>query len=302
MLRSMQTEAMQVGDNGSLTVEPVAGSMGARVRGLRLDRLSDAQFQDLQRAIHDFKAVMVLDQGEMEWEGYVRFGERFGELAVDPFVDGGIQGFPEIMSLIKDADERGYNFGGTWHTDGSYLERPGAYTILWGREVPPFGGDTAFANLEMAYETLSDGLKQTLLGLRVLHETRGPKARTRLPRPGDYAVSFGVEDDDTDVIKALHPALRKHNHTGRTSLFINPVYCIEFEGWSEEESRGLLRHLSEHALRPAFTARMRWEPGAVMIWDNRSTMHYAIGDYYGYRRAMYRLAVKGDAVLPADAI
>lgn len=277
----------------SFPVERVSGAMGAVVSGIDLRSITDHQFGELQAVLDRHHAVMVRGQSaDMTVEEYSRFGSRFGDLAVDPFVEPVDDNFPEVMCLVREADDASYNFGGDWHADGTYLARPGAMTILWARELPPQGGDTIFSNLELAWESLSPAFRSMLEGRRCLHSATGFGKPVPITRKGDYAaVNFGR---DIERIEHFHPIMRTHPRTGRRALFVNQAYSIQIEGCTPDESAGILSFLFDWMRSPAMTARMVWEPGTVMLWDNRNTVHYAVGDYNGHRREMYRLAVTGE--------
>ncbi|MGI9604582.1 MAG: TauD/TfdA dioxygenase family protein [Acidimicrobiales bacterium] len=291
---SVQTPAQVAGTSEfRSTVRPVAGSMGAYVTGIDVADMTEDDHVELRALLHRFKAVMLRDQRpELSWPQYLSLGRHLGELAVDPYVEPPMPDFPEIMGLIREADATGYNFGGDWHSDGSYLERPGGLTILWGRDVPPVGGDTLFANLELAWTSLSPAFREMLDGRRCLHAATGLGTRVPIARKGDYsAVNFGA---DLERIEHLHPIKRTHPETGGFSLFVNQAYSVRIEGCTEDESAAILKFLFDWSVSPAMTARMVWEPNTILIWDNRATVHYAIGDYGGHRREMYRLAVTGE--------
>lgn len=274
-------------------IEPAAGSMGAYVRGIDITESDGTTLDEVRRLLLTYKAVMLRGQRpDLSIEQYVAFGEQLGELAIDPFVVPPIPEHPEIMGLIREADDTTYNFGGDWHSDGTYLEQPGGLTILWGKDVPPYGGDTLFSNMELAWDMLSPAFQDMLDGRRCLHAATGLGTKAPITRKGDYAtVNFGVERDQ---IAHFHPIKRTHPETGNHALFVNQAYSVQIEGCTEDESAGILTFLFDWTASPAMTARLRWEPNTVMVWDNRSTTHYAIADYGGFRREMYRLAITGE--------
>ena len=278
----------------SAHVQPVSGAMGAYVDGLDITTLDDTGFAELERLLHDFKAVMLRGQpGDLSVADYVTFGRRLGELAIDPYVDPPFPEHPEVMGLVRDADSTAYNFGGDWHSDGSYLEHPGGLTVLWGKDVPTHGGDTLFADMELAWETLTPAFRDMLDGRRCLHAATGLGQKVAIRQKGDY---IGLDRSaDLERIERYHPIKRTHPVTGSHSLFVNQAYSVQIEGCSDDESAAILRFLFDHSRHPALTARMVWQPNTVLVWDNRVTTHYAIGDYGGQRREMYRLAVTGEA-------
>lgn len=275
-------------------VAQVSGAMGAYVHGIDVSSVGPAELAEVKQLLHRYKAVMLRGQDpDLSIEDYVAFGSQFGELAVDPYVEPPFPDHPMVMGLVREADTTSYNFGGDWHSDGSYLERPGGVTILWGRDLPPYGGDTIFSNLELAWEQLSPAFKEMLDGRRCLHAATGMGDKMPITRKGDYgAVNFGTE---LARIAHHHPIRRTHPETGASSLFVNQAYSVQIEGCTEDESAGILKFLFDWAASPAMTARMVWEPNTIQLWDNRNTSHYAVGDYGGFRREMYRLAVTGEA-------
>lgn len=274
-------------------VRPAGGAMGAYVRGIDLSDVGPSELQQIQMLLHHYKAVMFRGQSpELSVEQYVEFGSKLGELAVDPFVEPPFSEHPQVMGLVREAQDTTYNFGGDWHSDGSYLERPGGLTVLWGSDVPPYGGDTLFANLELAWASLSPAYREMLAGRRCRHAATGLGTRVPITRKGDYAsVNFGAGQE---VVEHYHPICRTHPDTNGQSLFLNQAYSVQIEGCTEDESAGILRFLFDWSATPAMTVRMVWEPDTILIWDNRNTAHYAVADYGGFRREMYRLAVIGE--------
>ncbi len=287
-----QTSAIE---NLTAAVQPAAGAMGAYVTGVDIRETDALAVAEVRQLLHSFKAVMLRGQSaELTMGQFADFGRKLGDLAVDPYVEPPFPDTPEVMGLIREADDDTYNFGGDWHSDGSYLEQPGGLTVLWGRDVPPYGGDTLFSNLELAWESLSPAFREMLDGRRCLHAATGLGKTVSTVRKGDYAtLNFGVED--LDRIEHFHPIRRTHPETRASSLFVNQAYSVQIEGCTEDESTGILNFLFNWTASPALTARLVWEPNTVMIWDNRNTAHYAISDYGGFRREMYRLAVTGEA-------
>jgi taurine dioxygenase len=160
--------------------------------------------------------------------------------------------------------------------------------------VPPYGGDTLFANQYLAYESLSDGMKHTLERLRAVHTDRmvaGPRAAMNAQRSTKVR-----EDANWCETISVHPVVRTHPETGRKLLFVNRSYTVGFEGWTEAESKPLLNYLLEHGHRPEFTCRFRWANGSIAFWDNRCTKHLAVHDAGPFRRIMRRTQIAGDPV------
>ncbi len=282
-------------DYGRIEVHPIAGALGAEIGGVDLSQsLDDATVTEIHQALLDHLVIFFRDQ-EITPEQHKAFGRHFGAFYQHEYV-GGIDGHPEIMHVEK-RPEDGFNFGGAWHTDITYAERPPMGSILYAHEVPGHGGDTVFANMYLAYETLSDGMKQMLGGLKAVHSAinvYGREGRLRRDEPEDARPAMKVDMDSEIEAQTEHPVVRTHPETGRKCLFVNKPFVIRLSGMEEDESEPLLRYLCEHATRLDFTCRFRWEKGSVAFWDNRCTQHYALNDYPGERRLMHRLTIQGD--------
>ena len=284
----------------SLTVEPVAGALGASVTGLDLRYVREAtELDGLRRALADHLVVFLPDQ-DLTLDDLERITDLLGGRDVTPFVEP-LEDRPYVIRVIKEPDDV-LNFANAWHSDLSYLPAPPAYTLLHAWEVPDHGGDTVWSNQYLAYETLSGGLRDTLRGLRAVHSA-GMAYGTGglLDKYKDYT-SMAIAPSPDAYAEHTHPVVTVHPVTGREALYVNPVYTTRFEGWSKEESAALLEHLHRHSINENFTCRLRWSVKTLAIWDNRCTMHNALNDYSGVRREMYRTSVKGAApVGPARA-
>lgn len=262
----------------------VAGAIGAEVLGLgRLAEASDAVIAQLRAAWLEHGVLFLSDQALPPAE-LVAFARRFGTLLEYPYLKG-LAEAPEVIAIVKEPHETA-NFGGTWHTDTSYLPQPPMATMLIAREVPPFGGDTAFASCTAAFAALSPAMQRLLEGLRGINSSAvADKLRTREDvRP----------DLPSRLFEAEHPVVRTHPETGRKALYVSSSHTIRFAGMTEAESAPLLQFLFAHQVRPEFTCRFRWEPGSIAFWDNRCVLHDAINDYQGHRRVMHRVTIAGD--------
>ncbi|MBP0466702.1 TauD/TfdA family dioxygenase [Roseomonas sp. PWR1] len=271
-----------------LTVARASGSCGAEVSGLDVSApLDDRTIAEL-RAIWLEHGVMFLRDVHLPPRDFLAFAARFGTPVEYPFVRG-LDGFPQITPVIKEPHER-INFGGVWHSDTAYLERPPMATMLLAREVPPAGGDTIFADARAAYDALSPGLRATLDGLRAINSSKKADAsKTREDRQKERGAVTNAE-----VLEAAHPVVRTHPETGRRALYVNLGHTSQFEGWTVEESKPLLDFLFAHIMKPEFTCRFRWAPGSLALWDNRAVQHYPVNDYHGHRREMHRITLQGD--------
>lgn len=275
----------------TISVEPLTARFGAEITGVDVRTLDAARFTELYALWLRWKVLIVRDQTLTPTE-LVSLGRRFGPALRDRFVAPHPK-HPELMEIVRQAGDPGRNFGGLWHTDVSYLEAPAKATVLYAVTLPSIGGDTLFSDLEAAYAALSQPMQRMLSGLQAAHMALGPLRRKRLEKK-DYAPD--LEGSPTQVLQALHPLVRAHPETGRPCLFVNGSYLHVLEGMTQEESAPLLQFLCAHAQRPAFTCRIRWQPGTLAIWDNRCTQHCAMGDYTE-RREMLRYTIKGDVPL-----
>jgi taurine dioxygenase len=271
----------------AIGIHPVAGALGAEVSGLDLARpLDDATVAALRQAWLEHLVLFFRDQN-LSPAQFLAFARRFGEPIEYPFVRG-LDDYPEIIPVLKLEHER-VNFGGVWHSDTAYLDVPPMASMLVAREIPPFGGDTLFANMYLAYETLSDGMKRMLDGLVAVNSSaKADASRTREDRMKDRA-----REAARDYV-AAHPVVRRHPETGRRALYVNVAHTVRFDGMTEEESAPLLAFLFQHQIRPEFTCRFRWRSGSIAFWDNRCAQHHAINDYRGHRRLLHRVTLAGD--------
>lgn len=272
---------------GGITVQKVAGALGAEIGGVDLSvALDDATIAAIRQALVEHQVIFFRDQS-LTPEQQLAFGRRFGPLNIHPYVSG-MADHPEVMEIIKEPTDR-INFGGGWHSDMSFLETPAIGSILYAVALPDWGGDTLFASQAAAFEALSPGLQATLEGLSAIHSAEreyaptGPSAQKR--------ESMKISDAEGMAGRFSHPMVKVHPETGRKALYVNPAFTMNIEGWSRRESKPLLDYLFEHSRKEAFTCRLRWRPGTVAFWDNRSVWHYALNDYPGQRRHMRRVTV-----------
>ena len=271
----------------TIHVAPIAGALGAEIGGVDLaSDLDDSTVAEIRRAWLQHLVVFFRGQ-ELSPAAFLAFARRIGEPVEYPFVKG-IEGFPEIIAVTKLPHET-VNFGGIWHSDTAYLERPPMATMLVAREVPPYGGDTMWSNMYAAYDALSPGMQHMLDGMRAVNSSAlADVSKTREDRIRDSGY-----DADREYV-AEHPVVRTHPETGRKALYVNVAHTARFVDMTDDESRPLLRYLFAHATRPEFTCRFRWEVGSLALWDNRCAQHNPINDYHGYTRSMHRITLAGD--------
>jgi taurine dioxygenase len=272
----------------NLDIRPLAGALGVEILNIDLSgELSDETVAAIRAAWLEYLVVFFRDQA-LTPEQFLRLARRFGEPVEYPFVKG-LPGFPHITPVIKLEHEK-VNFGGLWHSDTSYLERPPMATMLIAKQTPPRGGDTLFANMYLAYETLSEGLRRMLDGLTAVNSSaKADVTKTREDRVRDSAKA-----DARQEYSAEHPVVRTHPETGRKALYVNGGHTVRFKDMNAEESAPLLNYLFAHMVRPEFTCRFRWKVGSIALWDNRCTQHNPVNDYHGFRREMHRVTLAGD--------
>jgi taurine dioxygenase len=277
----------------TLTIAPVTPHCGADVTGIDLREADAASMAAIHDALAAHSVLFVRDQ-HLSPDEQLTVTRHFGDVLRVPFIRH-LDEHPDVIAVLKEADERRIStFGGTWHSDFSFLDEPPSLTLLHAIELPEVGGDTLWSSQYAAYEALSPGMQALLDPLRAV-QTAWPHG-TRGPGP-NAAVSRSVvmtRNDPTADREVLQPVVRVHPVTGRKALFVNPVYTQWFEGMTEAESRPLLQYLFDHASRPEFTCRLHWTPGTLAIWDNRCLLHLAINDYDGSRRLLHRTTVAGD--------
>jgi taurine dioxygenase len=269
-----------------IEVRPIAGALGAEVRGVDASRALTADVvAEIRQAWLDHLVIFMREQ-TLTPDALVRLARAFGEPMEYPQLKG-LPECPFITPVVKLEHER-VNFGGVWHSDTTYLEQPPMASMLYAVETPPYGGDTLFANQYLAYETLSEGLKRVLDGLTgVSTSTKAEVSKTREDRLRESGAT----------LKALigeHPAVRTHPETQRKALYINVAHTSHFKGWTEDESAPLLDYLFRHQVRPEFTCRFQWTPGSLAFWDNRCAQHNPVNDYHGHKRVMHRVTLAGD--------
>ena len=278
--------------NSVIAMRPMSANTGMEILDLDLTKpLGDAATREIRLALNDWGVVTFRNQ-HLEPRHQVDFAKRFGDVQVTDFIEQ-LPGFPEI-GLIKKDVEQTRNVGGQWHSDHSFDPVPPLGSVLYAGELPERGGDTMFANMAAAYEALSDGLKKTLEGLRVVHSKRNAAfSDSRAERQADAALM--AQFDANAHRECVHPMVARHPDTGRKVLFINANYTSHIDGWTRAESRALLDYLLAEAYRPENVCRFTWYPGSLAMWDNRTANHYALNDYHGSRRVMHRVVLKGRA-------
>ena len=277
-------------DYNTIKVNPLGGALGAEISGIDLNEaISDEQLTEVRQVFGQYAVIFFRNQN-LSPENEIRFAQRWGEINTNRFFSS-VEGYPQIALVVKEPDQKN-NIGGSWHTDHSYDIAPALGSMLFAHEVPVSGGDTVFASMYKAYDTLSDGLKSTLSNLRARHSSAHVFGAARAANGNDDTVGR-IKNAEAATQEAIHPVVISHPETGRKSLYVNPGFTLGFEGWSDEESKPLLEYLYAHAARPEFTCRFQWKAGSIAFWDNRATWHLAVNDYQGHRRMMHRITIEG---------
>lgn len=288
----------------TITVSPVSPNVGAEIGGVDIAAgVSDEQFTEIRSAFADHGVIFFRDQ-DITPDQHIAFAERWAPINVNRFFKA-VETHPQIAEVRKEPDQK-LNIGKNWHTDHSYDQVPAMGSVLYAREVPPLGGDTLFAGMAAAYESLSEGLQTQLLTMRAEHTSR--RAFGMMANPARSTAAPNIRSDMTERIgnpeaatqDAVHPVVIKHPLSGRPCLYVNTDFTIGFEGWTEEESAPLLEFLYRHATQDHLTCRFKWAEGSMAIWDNRAVQHKALNDYHGHRRLMHRITLDGVALGPAD--
>ena len=221
---------------------------------------------------------------------FKNFSLSFGNFGDDPFISS-LPDYPNIAEIKRSANEKATPFGGTWHSDWSFMKKPPSATLLHSKIIPPVGGNTLFANTERSFAALSDGMKNKLRNLKVIHSAKIPYADD-----GFYALekeerSMKILPSKEAKATFSHPMIKIHPETKKECLFINPVYTINIEGFSENESQELLWELYEHMIQDKFVYEHVWKEDMLIMWDNRTVMHQASGGYDGYERLLHRITL-----------
>ena len=267
----------------------LSGALGAEITGIDLKDSSINNWNKINDLLLEHKALFFRDQ-DISSEEQINLAKNFGPLEKHVYVKGREE-YPEILRIIKEPNEK-HQWGETWHTDVSYNPKPTKVIILRSLKIPPVGGDTMFANMEVAYETLDDELKDKIKGKKAVHSSLGAAAFVDA-----YKAMEG--NGNLDEYSNSHPVVRTHPETGKKILYVNSMYTKRILDMEKIESDKILNQIFKHQERLDFTCRFKWTENAVAIWDNRSTLHQGLTDFFpgrglGYERVMDRIAIEGD--------
>jgi taurine dioxygenase len=268
-----------------MEIRPLIGALGAEIFDVDLSApLGENMVSAIRAALWENQVIVFRDQ-KLTVEQHKAFAQNFGPLHVHPYIAAKAldDDHPEVLRVVKEKNDRKV-FGEKWHSDVTFLEKPVLGSILYAIDTPPRGGDTLFANMYLAYEALSDTMKNLLGQLTGIHETAVPAI--------DPVTKRQIVPMQLESKRGEHPVITVHPETKRKVLYVNTTYTTCFKGMTVEESKPLIDYLCQHATKAEFTCRVRWAPGTVTFWDNRSTQHLPINDYHGHRREMHRITVE----------
>jgi taurine dioxygenase len=273
-----------------LTVIPQAAPCGALVQGIDLRQpLSADTVAEIRNAWLQHQVLAFPDQ-DLSLEDLERVALHIGPFGTDPFFRA-VPGHPHIAQVRRDAGERTKIFAETWHSDWSFLPQPPQATLLFGNVIPPVGGDTLFANQYLAWEALSPAMQALLRDKQGIHSARRGYARDGMYGERDAGRSMAIRYGNDALATQPHPIARVHPETGRTALFVSPGYTIGIEDMPDADAQPLLLELFRHQVRDDFLYRHRWQPGMLVMWDNRCVVHAATGGYDGHARLLHRITV-----------
>lgn len=271
-------------------LELLAQPLGVRVHGWDLRYPTSEVTAQLTTLLADHFVVIVAEQ-KLDPVSLRQLGDALGQVLDDPYVEM----VPEVAGVVKviqEADEPVHTvYAGGWHSDWSFLPEPPIYSALYAVEVPAVGGTTAWANMNLVFETLSPGLKAFLRGSQAMHSGAYSFAPggwyDRVPK---RSMRFNINDDART--RVAHPCVIREENSGRESLFVNRGYTVAFENWTVQDSRPLLDYLFNRVEAEEHTLRYQWRPGDLAVWDNRFTCHRAVRDYHQVRREMIRTSIR----------
>jgi taurine dioxygenase len=272
-------------------VKRLTGVFGAEIVVDDVRRLDDTQIAELRALVCEHEVVVLRGQS-LDVDEQVALSRRFGPAGPVPFIEPSPD-HPEVIKVLKEAtDGDAFNFGGAWHSDFSFQPEPPSFTLLFAIDIPPYGGDTLWASMTAAWRHLSDDRRTELLGVTAVHTARDAYSRKMQPLHSGLS-AMNIVCDDTANDTEPHPLVVRHPETGREILFFNRAYVRDLLGVAADRVQPLLDWLHAHTTDARFTLRHRWAAGDLVIWDNRSTQHYALNDYAGFRRELHRTTVAG---------
>ncbi|MFI1160761.1 TauD/TfdA dioxygenase family protein [Streptomyces sioyaensis] len=275
-----------------LELIPITDSIGTEVRGIDVTAdISDSDFERIYQAWLD-STILLLRGQNMTPAQHVEFTRRFGEIYTYTRSNFSHKELPEIL-ILSNQKEKGKPVGSAysgrvWHSDGHFLTEPPVGSMLYAREVPPVGGDTWYGNMYAAYDALPEGVKERIADLKVIISRVQSRPYNYPDRPAP------TPEERAEWVDVSHPVVHVHEETGRKALMVGGNVPWRIEGMSEEEGLPLITFLQEFAVQPQFTYCHKWQPGDIVLWDNRCAMHRATYyDHFTHSRVMHRTTIAG---------
>ncbi|MEI8286028.1 MAG: TauD/TfdA family dioxygenase [Actinomycetes bacterium] len=280
-----------------MRVERLTGVLGARVDAGDVRTLSNEALAELRALACEHEVIFLANQSLTALE-QVEFSRRLGPAAESPFIEPSPD-HPEVIKVLKEArDGNAFNFGGAWHSDFSFLQNPPSFTILYALDIPPYGGDTLWSSMTAAYNALNPTQQEAYMALGGVHSARDAYS-PKMQAIHSGLSSMNIVCDESANEYEIHPLITTHPETSKKVLFYNRAYVRDIVGMSDEiEKLRLMEWLHLHTTDAKFGYRHKWSVGELAIWDNRSTQHYALNDYAGFRRELHRSTVAGERPLP----
>lgn len=286
-------------DYNHIKALPLAAAMGAEIQGVDLSNVSDEAFKEIENALYRHKLIFFRNQ-DISFTDHENLVLKFGDFGTDAYTTG-VEGHPNIQPVIKEANVKTKMvFGSGWHADSVFLECPPSIAINYGKDMPPYGGDTMFANTVLAYNSLSEGMKKLIEPLKVWMSAKNVVASMQAEKSAQKGevTNLGNIELDLNTQKMVegfyHPMVTTHPISGEKALFVDKTYACGIEGLTEAEAMPIIDYLADFATQESFTCRLRWQSKTVIMWDNRICLHQAFNDYEGFRREMYRSTVMGN--------
>ena len=268
-------------------------NLGVKIQDVNLaESLSKKNLKSIRDLWVNY-GIAIFPNQDLSLQEYEKFSLQFGPFGEEPFLIP-MQEHPHIVKLHRKPNEESSHFGGAWHSDWSFQIAPPSATLLYSEIIPPAGGDTLFANTADAYDDLTDELKEKINNMRCLHSAKLPYANDGVYATEGKERTMKIHTSDEANKTMSHPLVRTHRETNRKCLFINPVYTIEIEDLTKEESDSLLFELYIHMAQEKYIYRHKWQPNMLIMWDNRTVMHMAEGGYDGHERLLHRITIAGD--------
>ena len=267
-----------------------SAKLGVEISDLNLSGdFTPDEISKIRKSWTDYGVAFFPDQ-ILSHENFEKFSLLFGKFGDDPYLKS-LDERPNIVEVKRSANEKAPPFGGSWHSDWSFQKTPPSATLLHSKVVPPVGGDTLFANTQLAYEDLNQETKDKIDDLEVIHSAGLPYADDGFYATEKEERAMKILPSKKAKETQLHPLVKMHPETKKKCLFINPVYTVAINNFSDEESFLLLSSLYEHMTQEKYIYRHKWSKNTLLMWDNRTVVHAADGGYDGYDRLMHRITV-----------